>query len=162
LRPGGGSDFTAVLGSGVRASGTTSTSSHGSGSASLYQENIECWIPTIYTCGPQSVRLASGNMVGPTSASVDCLIHETNQSGQDTINLSIVPFQIIAGQGNPYATPGAIISSSDSVVAVPLYDGSNLRPGGSCPATSNVVIQGFLQVFMDRDGPRREPSPLMS
>lgn len=129
------------------------TSSNGGGSASLYQQNIECWIPSIYTCGTQNVALASGNMVGPTSAGVDCLIHETSGSGQDTINLTTTPFQMIAGTANPYVTPGTVITSSDSVVAVPLYDGANLCPGGSCPASTNVQIEGFLQVFLVQEGP---------
>jgi Flp pilus assembly protein TadG len=131
---------------------STSTSSDGSGSASLYEQNIECWTPETYTCGQQSVSIASGNMVGPTSSGVDVLIHQNSSgTGQDTINLSVVPFEILAGADNPYYSEGQVITSSDSIAVIPLYDGSNLCPGGSCSST--VDVQGFLQVFIEGEYP---------
>lgn len=134
------------------AGAATNTNSNGSGSASLYEQNIECWTPETYTCGQQSLQVASGNMVGPTSTGVDLLIHEdgTTGMGQDTMDLSVVPFQILAGADNPYYTEGQKITSSDSIAVVPLYDGSNLCPGGSCQ--SGVDVQGFLQIFIASEG----------
>jgi Flp pilus assembly protein TadG len=132
------------------ADASTSTSSNGSGSASLYEQNIECWTPETFTCGQESVNIASGNMVGPTGTAVDVLIHENNGTGQDTLNLTQLPFQIVSGLNNPYYSPGQVITSSDSMVVVPLYDGANLCPGGSCSTTVNV--QGFLQVFLQSEG----------
>ncbi len=131
---------------------STSTSSNGGGSASLYEQNIECWTPQTYTCGQQTISIASGNMVGPTSSAVDVLIHQgSGRTGQDTIDLATAPFQILAGANNPYYQEGNVITSSDSVVVVPLYDGSNLCPGGSCSTT--VDVQGFLQVFINGEYP---------
>jgi hypothetical protein len=132
------------------AGASTNTSSDGSGSSSLYEQNIECWTPQTYTCGQQSLSVASGNMVGPTGTGVDVLIHEVNGTGQDSIDLSTVPFEILAGANNPYYSQGETITASDSVVVVPLYDGSNLCPGGSCANT--VDVQGFLQVFISAEG----------
>lgn len=130
---------------------TSNTSSNGSGSASLYETNVECTTPAEMTCGQNTIQLASGNMVGPTSTGVDCLIHEADGYGQDTLNLSQTPFQILAGSANPYFPEGDSITTSDSVVSVPLYDGSNLCPGGSCQ--TGVDIQGFLQLFVIQEGP---------
>jgi Flp pilus assembly protein TadG len=134
------------------AGASTSTSSNGGGSASLYEQNIECWTPETYTCGQQSIQIASGNMVGPTSTGVDVLIHQgSNNTGQDIMDIASLPFQITAGANNPYYPQGQVITSSDSIVVVPLYDGSNLCPGGSCSST--VDIQGFLQVFIEGEYP---------
>jgi Putative Flp pilus-assembly TadE/G-like len=134
------------------AGASTSTSSNGGGSASLYEQNIECWTPQTYTCGQQSISIASGNMVGPTSSGVDVLIHQgSDGTGQDILDLSLVPFEITAGANNPYYSEGQVVTSSDSVVVVPLYDGSNLCPGGSCSST--VDVQGFLQVFIAGEYP---------
>lgn len=134
------------------AGASTSTSSNGGGSASLYEQNIECWTPQTYTCGQQSIQIATGNMVGPTSTGINILIHQgTDNTGQDTLDTSVVPFEILAGANNPYYPEGKQITSSDSMVVVPLYDGSNLCPGGSC--TSTVDVQGFLQVFIEGEYP---------
>ncbi len=130
---------------------STSTSSNGASSASLYESNIECMTPYTMTCGANTIQLASGNMVGPTSTGVDCLTHESNGYGQDTLDESLTPFQMLAGSANPYFPEGDVITTSDSVVTVPLYDGSDLCPGGSCASTVNV--QGFLQLFIIQEGP---------
>lgn len=132
------------------AGASTSTSSNGGGSSSLYEQNIECWTPQTFTCGQDQVSIASGDKTGPTSTGVDVLIHQANGTGQDVINLSVLPFEIIAGSNNPYYPAGQVITASDSVVVVPLYDGSNLCPGGSC--TTTVDVQGFLQVFIQGEG----------
>lgn len=54
------------------------------------------------------------------------------------------PFQIQAGLGNPVVTSG-VITSSNSIVTVPIYDGAPF-PTIDYPAI-NVV--GFLQVFIN-------------
>jgi Flp pilus assembly protein TadG len=118
----------------------------GPSSGALYRQNIECCNTTAITCGPQAIQPITGNMVGPTAQGVDCLIHEQGGTGQDTMNTST--FEILAGSANPYGLSGPI-STSDSVVTVPLYDGTPLCPGGSCPSQVNTVIVGFLQLFIE-------------
>lgn len=130
---------------------SASTSSDGPGSASLYEDNIECLTPWQYTCGPTPIQLTSGNMVGPTSAGVDCLIHEVDGAGQDTLDLSTTPFHVLTGTLNPYFPAGSPVTTSDSMVTVPLYDGSVLCSGGSCGRT--VTVEGFLQLFVIQEGP---------
>jgi Flp pilus assembly protein TadG len=131
---------------------TSSTSN----SASLYRENIECCSTTSITCGTATVDPISGDMTGPTGQGVDCLIHEGNSgTGQDTISLQnsfTTPFIMYAGSNNPYYPAGTQISTSDSLVTLPLYDGQVLCPGNSCPTSVSVDITGFLQLFISSEG----------
>ncbi|MCL5671487.1 MAG: hypothetical protein M1423_09385 [Acidobacteria bacterium] len=113
--------------------------------------NIECCNYTAITCGPQQIQPIPGNMVGPTATGVDCLIHESKGgSGQDTIQIpgqNNEAYTIFAGTASPYGYSGAI-GSSDSIVTIPLYDGEQLCPGGSCPSQVRVTVVGFLQMFI--------------
>ncbi|MCH8267805.1 MAG: hypothetical protein IH846_09835 [Acidobacteria bacterium] len=124
------------------------TGSLGPGAA-LYARNIACCNTNQVVCGQEvDVQLNTGNMVGPSRMGVECLIHQLpNQTGQDILDTSSVPFQITGGSNhpNPYLR-GQIISSSDAIVTIPLYDGHDLCPGGSCNST--VIIVGFLQIFI--------------
>ena len=131
--------------------------SGGTNSASLYRENIECCSQTQITCGLNTVTPITGDKTGPTGQGVDCLIHEGNGGGgQDTISLDTgslaVPFIMYAGANNPYYPVGTQLTSSDSEVTLPLYDGQVLCPGNSCPSTVSVNVTGFLQLFIDREG----------
>jgi len=124
------------------------TGSLGPGAA-LYAQNIACCNTNRLYCGQQvDVDLQTGNVVGPTRMGVECLIHQLpNGQGQDILDTSTVPFQIMGGSNNPNpALRGQWISSSDSIMTVPLYDGHTLCPGGSCGAS--VTIVGFLQLFL--------------
>ncbi len=125
----------------------------GADSGALYRENIECCSTTQVTCGAATVNPISGNMVGPTGQGVQCLIHEANNgTGQDYISLDSslsVPFIMYAGSANPYGfSTGTQITTSDSLVTLPIYDGTPLCPGNSCPASVQVNVRGFLQLFI--------------
>ena len=120
---------------------------------SLYSENISCCNQTPITCGSQTLQPITGNMVGPTANGIDCLIHQQGGSGQDifstTPNTSAgTPWTITGGQDNPYNLAGQTITSSDSMVTVPLYDGHTLCPGGSCPSQVDTTVLGYLQLFI--------------
>lgn len=126
----------------------------GTGSGSLYRYNIECCNHATIGCGPNSVQPITGNMVGPTEQGVDCLIHQGGSngspSGMDTFDPA--SWTITAGSANPYGLSGAI-ATSDSIVTIPIYDGTTLCPGSSCPSTVTVDVKGFLQLFIeDEDG----------
>ena len=142
----------------------------GTGSAAVYRSNIECCNNTPIVCGSDNITIAStaGNMVGPTQQGVDCLIHQSGNSfsggsncGQDRMGGIANPcggpppsimsnLSITAGPNNPYVTPGEHISAqhSDSVVALPIWDGTPLQSGQN----SNVNIVGFLQLFIQAEG----------
>jgi hypothetical protein len=89
-------------------------------------------------------------MVGPTQQGVDCLIHQGGAKGSPTGMDAFDPssWTITAGSANPYGLSGAI-ATSDSIITIPIYDGTVLCPGSSCPATVTVDVKGFLQLFVE-------------
>jgi Flp pilus assembly protein TadG len=133
-----------------------------------YQQAIDgCDASQNYQCGIPAP--GGGNVVdmsrnpdtaGTTTGGVQCLIHQgdstdtTSSSGQDYFNPfgapSAYPFQILAGSSNPLSgLSGKAISSSNSIVSLPIYDsnaGVNLISGRS---TNDVTFVGFLQVFIN-------------
>ena len=129
----------------------------GASSGSLYRENIACCNQTTITCGATTIQPITGNMVGPTRQGVQCLIHQNKGAGgQDILDISTTPFDMLAGLNNPLVVGGVIpsnsvMTTSDSVVNIPLYDGTQLCPGASCPATVVVNIVGFLEVFIKEE-----------
>jgi Flp pilus assembly protein TadG len=128
---------------------------------------------TKYQCGVQSSSLLTPNQVdlsenpglADTTNGVQCLIHQTTNSttflsGQDTLlptgggsvgsQPPNYPFQIQAGAGNPLSggvANGAIITSSNNIVSLPIYDSSAGTTFGA--GTTPVTIIGFLQVFVN-------------
>jgi Flp pilus assembly protein TadG len=117
---------------------------------------------TTYQCGVQSALAVSpanavdltenpGGSTGDTATGVACLINQSTpgsaNSGQDTINTLSYPYQITAGTGNPNAAlSGKIISASNSIMSLPIYDSTTTD--FSVNPTS-VTIVGFLQVFVN-------------
>lgn len=130
---------------------STGQTSSGSQSGDQYRQNIECCIQQPIVCQTYSVQSVSGNMVGPTDQGVECLIHETNNgTGQDIYDPSTGV--ITAGWNNPYNLTGSI-ATSDSIVTLPIYEGTQLCPGGSSSTTgqcqpTNVRVLGFMQLFI--------------
>jgi Putative Flp pilus-assembly TadE/G-like len=127
----------------------TGSGGGGTGSGSLYRYNIECCNHNTIVCGQQVIQPITGNMVGPTEQGVDCLIHQggtkSSPTGMDAFDPT--SWAITAGSANPYGLSGAI-TTSDSVVTIPVYDGTVLCPGSSCPSTTTVTIIGFIQLFV--------------
>ncbi len=92
---------------------------------------------------------------GPAQSGVECLIHQRPGNGMDDLNLPIsYPLQIQVGNNHPLAgsvlSAGDLVTTSDSLVTVPVYDGI-ATPGVS------VNIIGFLQVFINRSFPGGGP-----
>jgi Flp pilus assembly protein TadG len=127
------------------------------GNASPYQEAVSgCDQTTVYQCGvpdgnTSDLGVNPGGGTGDTATAVQCLTHQATEgstaSGQDTLNSTVFPFQISAGSGNPLGISGQI-SSSNSIVSLPIYDSS----GGltfTAGTTTAVTIVGFLQVFIN-------------
>jgi Flp pilus assembly protein TadG len=126
--------------------------------ASDYQAAIGgCDQSTVYACGivgggvQADLSFNPGQPNGDTSTATQCLINQ--QGGQDVLDPTPFPFQITAGAGNPMVTSGGItsgssITSSSSIVTVPIYDDTQ----GPFPPNVNqvpVTIVGFLQVFIN-------------
>ena len=130
---------------------------------SLYEQAVGgCDQSTNYQCGVQSSSASPQNLVdlnenpgagtNDTMNGVTCLIHEGNSAapqpdGQDTLNASAYPFQILPGASNPLGLgSGTPITSSNSIVSLPIYDDTvGINPNGTSP----VTIIGFLQVFIN-------------
>jgi Flp pilus assembly protein TadG len=113
-----------------------------------------CDQSTLYQCGVQNgntVDLSENPRLGDLQNGVQCLIHQGTlglgaASGQDTLDDTNYPFEIKAGDNNPLKISGNVITSSNSVVAVPIYDKNDtINPTGTSP----VTIVGFLQVFIN-------------
>jgi len=122
-----------------------------------------CDQSTVYQCG-----VTNGNIVdlsenpGPlrndSVNGAQCLINAnasgTVNSGQDVLVQNAYPFQIQAGSnsalllttGTTGIAQNSEITSSPSIVSLPIYDNSATLIG---PATSQVTIIGFLQVFIN-------------
>lgn len=107
----------------------------------------EC-TPTPISCG-DTLQTYNGKSNGPVDQGVEDRIHATGlgmNQGQDTIDTSVgPPFAITGGSNNPNSLlQGKVYyGPSDSVVTVPVYNGSALSSGGS-----TVTVVGFMQLFL--------------
>jgi hypothetical protein len=98
---------------------------------------------------------------GSTSNGAQCLIHANGTGsapdGQDTLALGTTtyayPFQIQAGSNSPLSglvpAKDTQITSSDSIVSLPIYDSNGAYPQPQSSTESAVNIVGFLQVFIN-------------
>lgn len=129
-----------------------------------------CDQPTNYQCGVQNANWVDlsnnpnqvmtnavqcltnqGNNGNATPPTQDYLANSTPGLGQPTT----YPFQILAGTSNPLTSAGLAsgtpITSSTSIVALPIYDNTqNINATG----TTNVTFVGFLQVFINSVSPQ--------
>jgi Flp pilus assembly protein TadG len=132
--------------------------------ADTFQEAIAgCDQTTAYTCGtpagsgstqvdltenPINPRASDGD----TGTAVQCLTNATAEglgNGQDQLGTGSFPFQVQAGSDNPLVQDGlvsnnGIVTTSSSIVTLPIYDGTALGAGNQ----PQVTIVGFLQVFI--------------
>jgi hypothetical protein len=121
---------------------------------------------TVYQCGVQNSSASNPNQIdlsenpgwgtGDTASGVSCMIHEgdptdTQPDGQDQLDPygapRIYPFQILAGTSNPLVPANTPVTSSPSIVSLPIYD--QLAAGNITTTTKPVTIIGFLQVFIN-------------
>lgn len=130
--------------------GGTATGVPSCATGSNYQEAVAgCDENTVYACGivaggaQLNLTFNPGKQSGDTATGIDCLIHQS--TGQDVLDTSQFPFQIQAGLGNPVATSG-VITSSNSIVSLPIYDGAAFSSSADYPP---INIVGFLQVFIN-------------
>ena len=164
----------------VAASGNACPATCGGG-GTPFEGDIECCNPSPIACGTTALpsvtyQLQLDNSVlpegnnGPAQTGVECLIHQTPGNGQDDLNGGIgpvpigtitgvalnYPLQIQVGNnhplgGTPTLSAGDYITTSDSLITVPVYDSAAGIPTG----TVNII--GFLQVFINRAFPGGAP-----
>lgn len=114
-----------------------------------------CDQSTVYACGVTNGAHADldENPVNPaatgdSSTAAECRINQS--AGQDSLDTTTFPFQIKAGSGSPLnkvGLAGDVVTTSNSIVTVPIYDSQKLPGGVDKPA---VTIVGFLQVFINK------------
>lgn len=135
----------------------------GTGANADYEPAVAgCDQSTVYQCGVP-IALASpanaidlsenpGGTAGDTAIGIACLINQSSAgslSGQDVMITTAYPYQIKAGTANPnVAVRGDFVTSSNSIVSLPIYDDVPL--GTILPGTTPVTIVGFLQVFINQ------------
>jgi hypothetical protein len=136
------------------------------GAAGGFQSSTQCCDGTTFDfkqCGV-SGTLATwdpgtnpGGNNGPAQQGLQCLIH-TNTTGpvgnnpnQDTLDPSFANNGLLPihpgsyGQSRFNVAPGSVVSTSDSIITVPLFDNSTAH----LPPNNQVVIVGFLQLFVN-------------
>jgi Putative Flp pilus-assembly TadE/G-like len=149
---------------------------------STYLDNIACSSQYQVSCGDmigqgETVTVDNNNnnnLQTPAAEGTQCLIHASPPGnglgqGQDTLtqpNGQGKPIEITGGANNPNSTfAGGTrnISRSDSIVTVPIYDGTGAPTnklnlcqavggfGGGCNQTAKVV--GFLQLAITESNP---------
>ena len=113
-----------------------------------YHQNIAACNPTPIACGTQ-VNLdttANPNDIPNNQQAIDCLIGASGTglgNGQDTLVTTSFPYDMEAGTTHPSVATGAEVSTSRSVVTIPIYD----LGGGAAPGSPITVI-GFAQAFV--------------
>ena len=123
-----------------------------------------CDQSTVYECGQaistNTVDLSEnpGGVNGDTAAGLSCLLSNSPSptiplNGQDTLISTAFPFVAVAGTANPLNIPSSPIVNSNSIMTLPIYNGTALNATG----TTNVIIVGFLQVFVNDLNPNGDP-----
>jgi len=145
---GGATQFMPAL-----VSGTPMAVPSCSGGTAFEQAVTGCDQTTAYQCGvlsavasnPNEADLNERNVPSNTYSDVQCLTIGAGGGGTpDSINTGTYPYQITAGSSNPLGVSGTPITSSNSIVSIPIYDGATLSGSNTPP----VTIVGFLQLFI--------------
>lgn len=130
---------------------------------SNFEQAVSCCdTTTVYTCGGTTPNTqidftANPGTNGDTQNGTQCLIHSSGSGpflGQDVLNPGDQVTKIstiTAGSSNPLVQGGGAklklgdnITTSNSIVTLPIYDSST-----PIPVSGQVTIIGFLQLFID-------------
>ena len=122
--------------------------------ATTYQTNITSCNPTPLACG-QTVNLdatatVAGNLVGNEQA-MECRTGASGAGlgqGQDTLDTTAFPFEIDAGSTHNGVSTGTQISTSRSLVTIPVYQAGPGNGPYNAPVAPVTVI-GFVQAFVN-------------
>jgi hypothetical protein len=138
------------------------------GNANPYQDAVAgCDQSSPYQCGVAAAVATNATQVdftenpiepagsGDTYTAAQCLIHQASgaTTGQDILVTTAYPYQIQAGAGNPLKVSGSVITSSNSIVSLPIYDGNGKTTLSIAGNQTPVTIVGFLQVFINQANP---------
>jgi hypothetical protein len=123
-----------------------------SGAAGSFESSIECCDGTTFDfkqCGVSGTMATwdpntnPGGNSGPAQQGLKCLTHKPQQDSLFPANgmMQIQPGTYSQARYN--VAPGSLISTSDSIITVPLFDQTKWNP-----ASQQVTIVGFLQLFV--------------
>jgi hypothetical protein len=136
-----------------------------SGSGSRFGNSTECCDGTTFDfqqCGVSGTtanwdpNTNPGGQNGPAQDGLQCLIHTTttgfpgNNPEQDTLDPSFANNGLLPIHPGSYSqsrynlAPGSVMSTSDSIITVPLFDINTWQP-----AANQVTVVGFLQLFVN-------------
>lgn len=145
--------------SGTPIATNTNTAISACTNADIFEMAIDgCDQQTQYNCGISNPGMSIDLDIAPVSptyatgesnTSAQCLVNY-GPGGQDTLQTSSYPFQILAGSNNPLAAAGIVnndnpITTSNSIVSIPIYDSTGVTLFGN---HQQVTIVGFLQAFI--------------
>jgi hypothetical protein len=137
-----------------------------SGLGTSFQASTQCCDGPIFDyqqCGVSGTvatwnpNIDPGGNNGAAQQGLQCLIHDPQQ---DVLNPSFANNGLMQIQPGSYSqaryniAPGSLVGTSDSIVTVPLFD-----PNSVNPATQQVTIVGFLQLFVKDVGKKPQPPP---
>lgn len=142
----------------VPSASTAFTAVPSCGAGSDYQKAVAgCDQTTVYQCGVATANTVDlsvnpGGSSGDSAVATQCLIHQATLGpappDADSLDTTAFPFRVTAGTGNPLiAVQGNVVSSSTSIVSLPIYDSTAALTFSS--NTAPVTIVGFLQVFIN-------------
>jgi hypothetical protein len=129
----------------------TTDMGQGNGASATHDAITTCFAGN-WGCG-DTIELVPGKKTNQIADGVTDRIHSSqcvaasSTSPQDniTVNASNTPpITITGGTANPYGLAGKTITSSDSIVTVPVYDGTSTGNGSH----TTFTIIGFLQLFL--------------
>lgn len=134
-----------------------------SGCGANYANCITTCTTSEWACGSTMTALNTTADGAGVLTALDTLIHAAGPGavacggriGQDCITFNpftVPPYTIAAGVLNAYGLPAnSLVSSSNSLVSVPIYDGATATNWTSLHNGSggNVTIVGFMQLFIE-------------
>jgi len=138
--------------------------------ATDYEQSIECADMTtsyqVLSCGGGANNVTWDNKINPggpgglSEIGTECLIHAVGTGlgkGQDALNPPPVPpfsapMQIVGGAGNPPQN-GYLVTTSNSIVTIPIIDTRNPLPASGQPLTIVGFLQGFINEVHGNAGP---------
>jgi len=136
------------------------------GGATQFENDISCCNTAAMACNTSSgnpvtvdISTVVSGATGPLTNGLQCLIHKQPANGMDTLDalgfptVAGSPFRFVAGANNPLVRPpnpvvrtGDLISTSDSVITLMIYN-------GPLPVSGVVNIVGYMQVFVVNEAP---------
>src|SRR5579863_9273582 len=110
----------------------------------------QCGVPFASALPPPNVIDLTENPGGPsgdTASGIACLATNSSATplaGQDTLDTTSYPYKITAGSANPVGINGSLVTSSNSIISLPIYDVTTPLLAVFNGNKTNVTIVGFL------------------